>query len=191
MRALRFAAAMLGMAALAGGAAPSPAPPVRVYFDNDFLGPGQSNIQALVPLLRDPRVKVVGIGVVTGDAWLEEETQHLLRFLEIARRTDIPVAKGAETPLVRSQAETRAWEARYGPIPWKGAWNAPRPGRTYHPDAPALVPPMPEGAPNSRPSTEDAAHLLIRQVRAHPGQITVVTANGTRTTTFPVTIARQ
>lgn len=176
MKVLHLAAAMLGMAAVPGGAAPSPAPPVQVYFDNDFLGPGQSNIQALVPLLRDPRVKVVGIGVVTGDAWLEEETQHVLRFLEIARRPDIPVAKGAETPLVRSQAETRAWEARYGPIPWKGAWNTPRAGRSYHPDDPTLVPPMPEGAPHTRPSAEDAAHLLIRQVRAHPGEITVVTA---------------
>ncbi len=25
-----------------------------VYIDNDFLGPGQSNIQSLIPLLRTP-----------------------------------------------------------------------------------------------------------------------------------------
>jgi inosine-uridine nucleoside N-ribohydrolase len=149
---------------------------VEVYFDNDFLGPGQSNIQALVPLIRDPRVHLLGVGVVTGDAWLEEETQHVLRFLDIAGRKDVPVARGAQMPLLRTQAEMHAWEVRYGPIPWKGAWNAPRLGRSYHPDEPDLVPFLPEGVPTTAPVAEDAAHLLIRLVRAHPGRVRVVTA---------------
>lgn len=164
------------LAALAGLAGGARAAPVPVFFDNDFLGPGQSNIQALVPLIRDPRVKLLGVGVVTGDAWMEEETQHALRFLEIAGAADVPVARGAEMPLLRSQAEMKAWETHYGPIPWKGAWNAPRPGRSYHPDDPKRVPPMPEGAPRTKAVAEDAAHLLIRQVRAHPGEVVVVTA---------------
>ncbi|WP_044559431.1 nucleoside hydrolase [Azospirillum sp. B4] len=160
-----------------GAAAPATgAETVRVYFDNDFLGPGQSNIQAMIPLLRDPRVELLGVGVVTGDAWLQEETQHLLRFLEIVGRPDVPVAKGAEMPLIRTQGEMRAWEQRYGAVPWKGAWNAPRPGRSYHPEDPALVPPMPEGEPHIAALPEDAAHLLIRLVRAHPGEVTVITA---------------
>lgn len=146
-----------------------------IFFDNDFAGPGESNIQALVPLLRDPGVELVGIGVVTGDAWLEEASQHALRFLEIAGRSDIPVAKGAQMPLLRTQAEMRAWEAHYGPIPWKGAWTPPRPHRPdLHPDDPDRVPPLPEGAPHTPAAAEDAAHLLIRQVRAHPGQVTVL-----------------
>jgi inosine-uridine nucleoside N-ribohydrolase len=153
-----------------------PAPDTLVYFDNDFLGPGQSNIQALIPLLRDDHVSVIGIGVVTGDAWLKEETAHLLRFLEIAGRTDIPVLAGAELPLLRTQREMANWESRYGRIVWKGAWNAPRAGRDYHPDDPALIPPMPEGAPETRPSLEDAVSFLIRAVRANPNQITIVTA---------------
>src|ERR1700704_6090874 len=108
--------------------------PVLVYFDNDFLGPGQSNIQALIPLLRMPHIRLLGIGVVTGDAWLAEEQAHVLRFLEIAGKPEVPVFAGAQMPLIRNQAEMKAWETRYGRIPWKGAWNAPRPGRTYHPD---------------------------------------------------------
>lgn len=171
--------ALAGLAC-AGAASAAPAAAgaetVEVYFDNDFLGPGQSNIQALVPLIRDPHVHLLGVGVVTGDAWLEEETQHVLRFLEIAGRKDVPVARGAQMPLLRTQAEMRNWEAHYGAIPWKGAWNAPRPGRAYHPDEPWLVPSMPEGAPATAPIPEDAAHLLIALVRAHPGQVRVVTA---------------
>ncbi len=180
--------ALLATGMIAGGAfaqsssgAASPAPTssadkVNIFFDNDFLGPGQSNIQSLIPLLRDPRVKLVGVGVVTGDAWMTEETAHALRFLEIAKRPDVPIHPGAQMPLMRTQAEMVNWEARYGRIPFKGAWSTPRPGRTYHPQDPDLIPPMPEGAPALKVSTEDAVHALIRNIRTHPGEITVVSA---------------
>ena len=150
--------------------------PVLVYFDNDFLGPGQSNIQALIPLLRTPGVRLLGIGVVTGDAWLAEEVAHTLRFLEIAGRTDVPVFAGAKMPLIRTQAEMRAWEMRYGRVPWKGAWNSPKPGRTYHPDDPDLIPPLVEGAPSMKASPESAVSFLIRAVHENPGRVTVITA---------------
>ena len=161
---------------VAAAAPAAPSDKVSIFFDNDFLGPGQSNIQSLIPLLRDPRVKLMGVGVVTGDAWMKEETAHALRFLEIAKRPDVPIHPGAEMPLMRTQAEMANWEARYGRIPFKGAWSTPRPGRTYHPQDPALIPPMPEGAPTLKAYDEDAVHALIRTVRAHPHQITIVSA---------------
>jgi inosine-uridine nucleoside N-ribohydrolase len=147
-----------------------------VYFDNDFLGPGQTNIQSLIPLLRSPGVRLLGIGVVTGDAWLAEEQAHVLRFLEIGRRTEIPVFAGAQMPLIRTQAEMKAWEMRYGRIPWKGAWNAPRPGRTYHPDDPALIPELVEGTPSTRASPENAVSFLIRALHENPGKVTIIAA---------------
>ncbi len=178
-------AALLASLSLAGGASAQTAPlskepsskeKVAIFFDNDFLGPGQSNIQSLIPLMRDDRVELLGIGVVTGDAWLKEEAAHALRFLEIAKRPGVPVHLGAQTPLIRTQAEMANWEARYGKVPFKGAWSTPRPGRTYHPQDPDLIPPMPEGAPSIKASDEDAVHALIRAVRARPGQVTVVSA---------------
>lgn len=169
--------------AAAPTAAPASAPTeasqdgkVRIFFDNDFLGPGQSNIQSMIPLLRDPRVDLMAVGVVTGDAWMTEETQHLLRFLEIAGRTDVPVHAGAKMPLLRTQAEMANWEARYGRIPFKGAWSTPRPGRTYHPEDPDLVPPMPEGMPSVAVADTGAVDALVSAVRQHPGEITIVSA---------------
>jgi inosine-uridine nucleoside N-ribohydrolase len=97
-----------------------------------------------------------------------------LRFLELAGRSDIPVAAGAEMPLLRNQFEMQNWETQYGRMPWKGAWNAPRAGQTYHPDQPELIPPMPEGEPKTYVIAEDAPHLLIRLVHEHPGQVIVV-----------------
>jgi inosine-uridine nucleoside N-ribohydrolase len=160
----------------ASGQAVPPASPSLVYIDNDFLGPGQSNIQSLIPVLRTPGVKVLGIGVVTGDAWLAEETAHVLRFLEIAGCADVPVFAGAQMPLIRTQSEMKAWETRYGAIPWKGAWNALRPGHPYHPDDPALVPTLVEGAPTTRASPENAASFLIRAVHQNPGKVTIIAA---------------
>ncbi len=161
---------------LAPAAAKAADPPTLIYMDNDFLGPGESDIQSVIPLLHGQNARLIGLGVVTGDAWLEEETQHLLRFLEIAGRTDIPVLKGAAMPLIRTPAEMSAWEAQYGRIPWKGAWNPPGGDEPGHPDTPDLVPPMPEGAPSIMASSEDAAHFLIRMVHEHPGQVTIIAA---------------
>lgn len=173
MRRWQVFAAMLSLIAQPLAAAETK---TYVFFDNDFLGPGQSNIQALVPLIRDSRVEVIGLGVVTGDQWATEATAHALRFLEIAEVRGVPVHKGASMPLIRTQAEMTSWEIRYGRIPFKGAWNAPRPGRTYHPTEPDLIPPMPEGAPTTKPAATDAVAALIAAVRARPGQVTVIAA---------------
>jgi len=43
-------------------------------------------------------------------------------------------------------------------------------------DGPWEIPPLPEGSPRAQPLAEDAPHFLIRQVRAHPGQVTIYAA---------------
>ncbi len=82
-----------------------------VIYDNDFYGPAATDI---LPLIADPKVKVLGFTVVTGDGWREEEANYLLRFLEIAGRTDIPVVKGAVYPLVNTYERTKIWEQAHG-----------------------------------------------------------------------------
>ena len=144
--------------------------------DNDFLGPGGSNIQSILPLVATPGVQVLGFTVVTGDGWLDEETQALLRALEVGGFAQVPVAKGALLPLVNTSARMALWEAQFGKIPWKGAWNGPDMGAGFHPDDPALVPDMPDGAPHAAAIDETAAAFLIRQVRAHPHEVTILAA---------------
>ena len=151
------------------------AEPVLVIEDNDFLGPGGTDVQALLPLLGDPNVSLLGATVVTGDGWENAEAAHVLRFLEIAGRPDIPVADGAAYPLINSPARMRAWEQRYGPIPWHGAWGGDGPIDRVSRVEPA-VPFLPEGAPRHRTAAEPAALFMIRQVHAHPHQVVVVEA---------------
>jgi inosine-uridine nucleoside N-ribohydrolase len=49
-------------------------------------------------------------------------------------------------------------------------------GPAFHPDDPALVPPMPMGPPTAQASAERAADFLVRQVRAHPHEVTILAA---------------
>ena len=174
----RVAAALLTLcwAGPAAAQEPAPEPPkVLVVMDNDFAGPGGTNMQALLPLIADPRVGVLGLTVVTGDGWENEEAARLLRFLEIAGRPDIPVVNGAVYPLMRSVAEMRLWEQRYGKIPWKGAWGGLGPIDKVPATEPAL-PHLDEGPPTTPPAAGLAANFLIKTVHAHPHQVTVIAA---------------
>src|ERR1700723_4531994 len=94
-----------------------------VLIDQDGSGPGGSNQMAMMSLLQSPQVEVLGITMVTGNAWRDEETQHTLRMLELIGRTDVPVAKGAVFPLVRTEEETRLDAALVGQVSWRGAWG--------------------------------------------------------------------
>jgi inosine-uridine nucleoside N-ribohydrolase len=158
-----------------------------VVIDQDGSGPGGSNMMSMMVLLQAPQVDVLGITIVTGNAWRDDEARHTLRMLELIGRSDVPVALGAVFPLVRTQQETRLAVPTIGQVGWLGAWGQkpdavptqpglvepPKPARLLGPyDTPPLV----EGEPHTRPIAEDAAHFLIRQVRAHPHQVTVYAA---------------
>jgi inosine-uridine nucleoside N-ribohydrolase len=170
----RGAAALLALLSI-GAVAPALAQtPQLLVHDNDFIGPGGPDIQPVVMLLGNPKVRVLGFTVVSGDGWEPEETAHLLRFLEIAKRTDIPVVQGAIFPLVNTPERMRAWEQAYGKIPWKGAWNDPKPGENFHPDNPYLVPDNPSGNPTAKPAPGTAADFLIQQVHKYPHQVTIL-----------------
>src|SRR5579871_6939913 len=94
-----------------------------VLIDQDGSGPGGSNQMAMLALLQAPQVEVLGITMVTGNAWRDEETQHTLRMLELTGHGNVPVARGAVFPLVRTQLETRLEAALVGKVTWLGAWG--------------------------------------------------------------------
>jgi purine nucleosidase len=148
-----------------------------VLIDQDGSGPGGSNQMAMMVLLQSPQVRVLGITMVSGNAWEPEEVQHTLRMLELIHRTNVPVVPGAVFPLIRTQAETMDELKLTGSYPWLGAWGdlaSKTSVEPYH--APFVVPTMLEGEPTTKPLAEDAAHFLIRQVHAHPHQVTIYAA---------------
>ena len=143
-----------------------------VVIDDEGFGLGHAM------LLDAPDVEVLGITTSSGNVWANRATALALRGLERMGRTDVPVVQGAIYPLVNSEALTDRWEALYGKLTWKGAWMKAwvEPTRQtappYHgPDDPVD---LPGGNPVTRPSPEIAANFLIRTVRAHPGEVSIV-----------------
>ncbi len=151
--------------------------PRLVLIDQDGSGPGGSNQMAMMVLLQSPQVRVLGITMVSGNAWEPEEVAHTLRMLELIHRTDVPVVPGAVFPLLRTQSESMSQTAAIGSFPWYGAWGdlaAHTSAQPYH--GPFVIPPLAEGEPTTKPLAEDAVHFLIRQVHAHPHAVTIYAA---------------
>src|SRR5256885_10925633 len=149
---------------------------IKVIVDQDARGPGTSDQQAILVFLQSEKFDVLGITTVSGDQWVREETLHVLRLLEIAGRTDVPVIAGAEFPLLNSKEESERWEALYGKLEYKGCWTERFEAQRstifeepYH--APDVVPPMKEGAPHIQAAPSRAAEFIVKMVHKHPGEV--------------------
>ena len=162
------------------GASNLQAQKIKLIVDQDARGPATTDMQSILIFLQSDNFDVLGITTVSGDQWVKEETQRTLRLLEIAGRTDVPVAEGAEFPLLNSKEESERWEALYGKLRYKGCWSdfSNRPASTppafrtlYH--DPGVVPPLVEGAPRIKALNETAAHFIVRMVHQYPGEVVV------------------
>jgi purine nucleosidase len=139
----------------------------KIIINEDCSGPGGSNLNTVALLIQSPQVEVLGITVVSGDQWRDEEVAHTLRLLEIMGRTDIPVMSGAAFPLLRTREESIQWQERYGKVAYAGAWDE----RWWH--EPFVVPTLAEGQPSIHAADEDAAHFLVRMVHKYPRDVTI------------------
>ncbi len=120
----------------------------RVIIDTD---PGVDDALALLLAMRSPELKIEAITPVAGNVPLELTLPNALRLVEIAGRTDIPVAAGARTPLVR-----RLVTATY-------AHGENGLGGAVFPD------------PTTKPVAEPAAEYIRRIVRRYPREVTLIT----------------
>jgi len=63
--------------------------------------PGHDDAIAILLALASPEVELRGVTTVAGNQTLDKTTRNALKVLELAGRADIPVAAGADRPLVR------------------------------------------------------------------------------------------
>lgn len=121
--------------------------PNRVIIDTD---PGVDDALALLLAMRSPELKIEGITPVAGNVPLALTLPNALRMVEIAGRTDIPVAAGAKSPLVR-RLVTAAYA--HGENGLGGAA-------------------FPE--PKTQPIAQPAAEFIRAMVRKYPGEVTLI-----------------
>jgi inosine-uridine nucleoside N-ribohydrolase len=74
--------------------------PIKILLDCD---PGHDDAIALLLALASPELELLGVTTVAGNQTLEKTTANAIRVLEHVGRDDVPVAAGADRPLVREQ----------------------------------------------------------------------------------------
>jgi inosine-uridine nucleoside N-ribohydrolase len=119
---------------------------VPILIDCD---PGHDDAIAILLALASPEVEVRGVTTVAGNQTLDKTTRNALKILELAGRTDIPVAAGADRPLTRTL----------------------RTAAHVHGESGLDGPDLPE--PSARPVDVDAADLLAELIE--PGVVLVPT----------------
>jgi len=122
--------------------------PFRVIIDTD---PGVDDALALLLAMRSPELKIEAITPVAGNVPLDLTLPNALRMVEIAGRTDIPVAAGARAPLMR-----RLVTATY-------AHGENGLGGAVFPE------------PTTKPVATPAAEMIRQIVRKYPGEVTLIT----------------
>ena len=85
-------------------------PATRVIIDTD---PGIDDAAAILLALASPEVNVLGITAVAGNVALDKTVANALRILELAS-VDIPVAAGADRPLVHEVPDRSDEESVHG-----------------------------------------------------------------------------
>ena len=121
--------------------------PTPVVIDCD---PGHDDAIALLLALASPEIELLGVTTVHGNQTLEKTTTNALRVLELAGRADIPVAAGAERPLVRDLIVASHVHGESGL------------------DGPALPP------ASHRPIGQDAVDFTIEQLVSSPRPVTLI-----------------
>ena len=146
----------------------------KIILDQDARGPATTDQQSMLAVLNAPQAEVLGITVVSGDMWRDEEVAHTLRMLELTHHTDIKVYPGAIFPLINSKEEIARWEKLYGTVRYQGAWKQYGQGANARiPHGPYEIPALPEGMPTIKAQDEDAAHFIVRTVHQYPHQVTI------------------
>lgn len=119
----------------------------RIILDTD---PGIDDALALFLAFASPEVQLEAITTVNGNVGVNATTRNALALLEFLGRTDIPVARGCDRPLLRPLTHAAYVHGENG----LGDVQLPE--------------------PHTQPVAQHAVDMIIERIMAAPGEITLV-----------------
>jgi uridine nucleosidase len=122
--------------------------PRKVIIDTD---PGVDDTMAIYFALKSPELELIGLTTIFGNVTTELATTNALRLMEIAGRTDIPVAKGSDDPIA---------------VPYSGAVPF-----VHGDDGQGNVHLPP---PTTQAVDQSAAQFIVEQIMSQPGEVTLI-----------------
>jgi inosine-uridine nucleoside N-ribohydrolase len=105
---------------------------------------------AILLAAQSPELQIEAITVVSGNVLVDQGVENALKLVELAGRTEIPVARGEKYPLRKKLITAPIVHGKNG----LGETQLPSPAKTA--------------------ASRHAVDLIIDLVRAHPGQITLL-----------------
>lgn len=121
----------------------------KIIIDTD---PGIDDAMAILLALQSPEIDVIGLTTIYGNVYTTLATRNALHLLEIAERTDIPVAEGSHVTLTKG-TKLRIADFVHG-TDGLGNQNFP--------------------PPKGKPTEQSATDFLVQQTSLYPGKVTVV-----------------
>ena len=121
--------------------------PKKIIIDTD---PGIDDAMAILFAFASSELEVVGLTTIFGNVHTTLATQNALRLVEFAGHAHVPVAHGADKPLVIAFDEA--------PTIVHGSDGL---GNTHH------------APPRGQAVAQSAAQFIVEQVMTHPGEITL------------------
>lgn len=83
----------------------------KVIIDTD---PGVDDSAAIILSLYDEKLDIVLISTVSGNVGIDMTTRNALHLLELFKRTDIPLVRGAARPMVREPKNATYMHQKFG-----------------------------------------------------------------------------
>ncbi|XP_070660855.1 probable uridine nucleosidase 2 isoform X5 [Malus domestica] len=119
----------------------------KIIIDTD-----PDDAMAIFVALQSPEVQVIGLTTIYGNVYTTLATRNALHLLEVAGRTDIPVAEGSHVTITKG-TKLRIADFVHG-ADGLGNQNFP--------------------PPKGKPIEQSAAAFLVEQASLYPGKVTVV-----------------
>jgi len=147
-------------------------PPIKIILDTDFGisgDDGQTLIMA-AQLHHQKVIDLLGITLVTGNDWLQQETVDALRAVErLGIGDEVGVYAGALYPLVHDPKSFSAERNLFG---FGESYQM-----SFHKSEPTeadLVPPLGQFAKNTKVQQQHAVEFIINTIRANPGEVSLL-----------------